>query len=192
MRMASEQAEAVLAALRLSMGQSAEGAAEARAMLAQAGDPSQRAARERLRAEVAAALTSDLLPSDHPVAVWLLAEEIKAHEARGAGASEALYMLIAAVARFAQPADALLLWRARQATPETQAGVDAEQFGRLGLAAVRERLTGLASEPGPQADEAARALQWLDAAAKEGAFDDLAGYFLWADERFGLATSGPT
>ena len=192
MRMASEQAEAVLAALRLSMGQSAEGAAEARAMLAQAGDPSQRAARERLRAEVVAALTSDLLPSDHPVAVWLLAEEIKAHEVRGAGASEALYMLIAAVARFAQPADALLLWRARQATPETQAGVDAEQFGRLGLAAVRERLTGLASEPGPQADEADQALQWLDDAAKEGAFDDLAGYFLWADERFGLATSGPT
>ena len=192
MRMASEQAEAVLAALRLSMGQSAEGAAEARAMLAQAGDPSQRAARERLRAEVAAALTSDLLPSDHPVAVWLLAEEIKAHEARGAGASEALYTLVAVVARFAQPADALALWRAREATPETRLGVDVEQFGRLGLTETRAALDLIAAQSGAQSGQAHQALAWLEASARAGVFDDLIGYFFWADERFGLTVSGPT
>lgn len=190
--MASEQTEALLAALRQSAGQATEVAAHARATLAQAGDPSQQAARERLRADVVRALASDLLPSDRPVAVWLLAEEIAAHEARGVGASEALYTLIAAVARFAQPADALLMWRARQATPETRAGVDAEQFGRLGLDAARAELTRIASEPGQLADEAREALRWLDDAATEGAFDDLAGYFLWADERFGLVVSGPT
>ena len=190
--MASEQVVALLAALRQLAGHPSSATAQARATLAHAGNASTQAERERLRAEVAAALARDLQPSDRPVAAWLLAEEIAAHEARGHGASEALYTLIAAVARFGQPADALLLWRAHQATPETRAGVDAEQFGRLGLESARAQLARLATEPSPHADEARQALQWMDAAAAEGVFDDLAGYFLWADERFGLTTSGPT
>ena len=190
--MASEQVVALLAALRQSAGQPAGASAQPRATLAQAGNASEQAERERLRAEVVAALARDLQPSDRAVAVWLLAEEIAAHEARGYGASEALYTLIAVVARFGQPADALLLWRAYRATAETRAGVDAEQFGRLGLESARAQLGRLANEPSPQADEARQALQWLAAADAEGVFDDLAGYFLWADERFGLTISGPT
>jgi hypothetical protein len=169
-----------------------EAAATARASLAYTDVTPEQATHERLRAEVAAALASDLRPSDRPVARWLLEQEIAAHVARGAGASEALYTLVAAVARFAQPTDALLLWRARQATPETRMGVDAEQLGRAGVDATRATLAVVATGSDAQAEEAQQALQWLEESAAAGAFDDLAGYFLWADERFGLTVSGPT
>jgi hypothetical protein len=150
------------------------------------------AERARLRAEVAQALGRDLRPTDRPLARWLLEQEIAAHMARGVGASEALYTLVATVARFAQPADAPLIWRARQVTPETRTGVDVEQLVRAGVAATRTTLERMAAQPGAQADEARQALGWLDDGATAGAFDDLAGYFLWADERFGLTISGPT
>lgn len=170
--MTSEQVAAALASLRAGKG---------REDVAFDGVGPDVAAHERARAEVVAALALDLRPTDRPLAQWLLAQEIAAHEARGAGASEALYTLVAAMARFGQPEDAPLLWRAREATEETRAGVDVEQFGRLGIAAAR---AALARE--------AVAIAWLDEAAATGAFDDLPGYFLWADERFGLHVSGPT
>lgn len=171
--MANESRDATLARLRAGSG---------REVVAYGGDETA-AARERLRAEVAAALALDLRPTDRPLALWLLAQEIEAHEARGVGASEALYTLVAVVARFGQPEDAPLLWRAREATEETRAGVDVEQFARLGIAEARAALAHAGD---------GRALAWLDEASKVGAFGDLPGYFLWADERFGLAVSGPT
>lgn len=181
--------DALLAALRQGDDQAAS---EAWAALAHTGAPPDQTTCDQLRAEVAAALAGDLHASDRPLARWLLEQEIAAHEARGAGASEALYTLVAVVARFAQPSDALLLWRARQATPETRIGVDAEQFGRLGIADTRAALEGIAAQPDSQVEQARQALAWLDAAAAAGAFADLVGYFLWADERFGLTVSGPT
>lgn len=188
--MASDQdAATLLAALRQGEEQAAT---MARATLVQTGAQPEQTARERLRADVVAALAGDLHPSDHTIACWLLEQEIAAHEAHGAGASEALYTLVAAVARFARPADALLMWRARQATPETRVGIDAEQFGRLGLAATRAMLEHLGAQPGPHAEQARQALAWLEQSAAIGAFDDLVAYFLWADERFGLTVSGPT
>lgn len=185
--MTQEQVEALLTELRRM-----DDAAEALARIADTGDAAERAERERLRSLVAAALASDLRPTDRPLVCWLLEQEIAAHEARGVGASEALYTLVAAVARFANPEDTLLLWRARQATPETQAGVDVEQLGRAGLRSTRAWLDEAASRSRAQADAARQALDWLDEGARAGAFDDLAGYFLWADERFGLTISGPT
>lgn len=184
-----QDVHALLVALRQREGQAA---ATARAALAHTDTPPEQADRERLRADVAVALASGLSPADRPIARWLLEQEIAAHEARGAGASEALYRLVAAVARFAQPDDALLLWRARQATPETRMGVDVEQLGRAGLEATRATLAEIAMRPGAQAADAQQALHWLEESAAAGAFDDLAGYFLWADERFGLTVSGPT
>ncbi|MDE3230954.1 MAG: hypothetical protein KGO05_13830 [Chloroflexota bacterium] len=172
--MTLEQGDAALARLRVGAG---------REVLAFAGDTATAEARERLRADVVAALAFDLHPTDRPLTLWLLAQEVAAHEARGAGASEALYTLVAAVARFGQPEDAPLLWRAREATEETRAGVDVEQFARLGIAEARAALAH---------EDDGRALAWLDGAAAVGAFDDLPGYFLWADERFGLRVSGPT
>src|SRR2546430_14130237 len=75
------------------------------------------------RAEVSTLLAASLRPTDKPLARWLLEQEIAAHEAAGHGASETLFTLVAAVARYADPDDVLLLWRARQATPETRTGL---------------------------------------------------------------------
>lgn len=147
---------------------------------------------DELRSSIASLLAADLRPSDRPITRWLLEQESRALAARGAGESEALYTLVAALARFGQRSDALTLWRARQATPETRAGVDAEQFARAGLDATRSLLAGLARDGGPDATEARAALDWLAEAGAAGAFDDLAAYFAWSDERFGLHISGPT
>lgn len=150
---------------------------------------------DTLRAQVTSVLAADLRPSDRPIARWLLEEETAAHEARGAGASEALYTLIAALARFGQPSDVVALWRARQATAETRAGVDAEQCARAGLDETRALLAGLARAGGAEAAEAAEAraaLGWLDEAQAAGAFDDLPAYFTWSDERYGIHITGPT
>lgn len=149
-----------------------------------------RAARQR--AEVAALLAATLRPEDKPVARWLLEQEIAAHEAAGHGASETLFTLVAAVARYADPDDVLLLWRARQATPETQTGVDVEQAFRGGVERVRRRLETLIRQQGARARDAADALEWLESGVSLGATEDLPGYFTWADERFGLHISGPT
>ena len=88
----------------------------------------------------------------------------------GSGESEALYTLVALVARFADPHDALLIWRARQATPETQAGVDVEQMARLGLDGVRRYLSRVRDANGPEASEAEAALAWLNEGERDGAF----------------------
>jgi hypothetical protein len=185
------EVDALLDALR----QSGDAGRSARAEVAHAGAEVGVGERQRLRAEVVAALGRSLLPTDRPLARWLLRQEIAAHEARGHGASEALYTLVAAVARFAQPDDALLLWSARQVTPETRAGVDVEQLGRAGLAPTRAALERVAAQMDAHtadAHGARQALRWLDEGAAAGAFDDLPEYFLWADERFGLTISGPT
>ena len=145
-----------------------------------------------LRGAVAALLAASLRPTDRSIARELLERETAAHEASGHGASETLYTLIAAVARYADPDDVLLLWRARQATPETHAGMDVEQLARAGIERVRRRLTTLARGPEPRAGEARQALEWLQSGVASGALDDLPGYFAWADERFGLHISGPT
>jgi len=147
---------------------------------------------DELRALVASALAVGLRPSDRAITRWLLEQETAAHVACGAGASEALYTLVAALARFGQPSDVTPLWRARQATAETRAGVDAEQFARVGLSAARALLADSARAGGPDAAEARAALDWLDEAQREGAFDDLPAYFVWSDERYGVHITGPT
>ena len=144
------------------------------------------------RAEVTALLAGSLRPGDHALARRLLDAEIGALTAVGAGATETLYTLVAIVARYADPGDALLIWRARMATPETRAGLDVEQMARAGVASVHGRLSDMARDGGPHAEEAAAALQWVEAGAAAGAFDDLPGYFAWSDERYGLHVSGPT
>jgi hypothetical protein len=144
------------------------------------------------RAAVTRLLASSVTPTDHSLAHWLLSAETEWRVAIGSGESEALYSLVALVARFADAHDALLLWRARQATAETRAGVDVEQMARLGLDDVRGYLTRLRDANGPEASEAAAALAWLVEGDREGAFADLAGYFAWSDERFGITVSGPT
>ena len=167
----------------------------ARAQLARerlsAGETGGRDAHATERADIAAALVATLRPGDHEVARWLLEQEVAAHAAAGHGASETLYALVAAVARFADPDDALLLWRAREATPETRAGVDVEQLARAGVERVRVRLGTLARGGGQRGMEAGRALAWLEAGVAGGALDALADYFAWSDERFGLAAEGP-
>lgn len=187
---AAETGERLLAALR--EAPDAPAAQAARHALAHVSDPAGDNAGERQRAQVAAALAHDLRPTDRSLTHWLLQQEVAAQAARGVGASEALFTLVAALARFAQPADALLLWRAREATPETRAGVDVEQLARAGLDPVRATLERAVAAGGPEAAEARGALAWLDAGAAAGAFADLPGYFAWADERFGLNVSGPT
>ncbi len=147
---------------------------------------------DEFREQVAGALAADLRPFDRPIARWLLEQETVAHEARGAGASEALFVLVAALARFGQPSDAMALWRARQATAETRVGVDAEQFARAGLGATRASLADLARVGGPDATVAREALDWLDEAQATGAFDDLPTYFAWSDARYGVHINGPT
>ena len=144
------------------------------------------------RATVAEALLADLQPGDHTLAVWLLQREIAALGAAGAGAPETLYRLIAAVARFAHPDDALLIWQAAQTTPETRVGVDVEQALRAGPEAVLRALGQRAARGEAGADDAAAALAWVRAGIASGAADDLPEYFAWSDERFGLHISGPT
>lgn len=169
-----------------------EGAEAARGLLAyQPGAPNT-AERAALRAEVARELAASLHPGDRPLARWLLEQEIAAHESAGHGASDTLYTLIAAVARYADPDDVLLLWRARNATPEARDGVDVEQAARAGVERVRRRLRVLIGRGGPRAREATEALEWLEQGLAAGAGDDLAGYFAWADERFGVRVCGPT
>lgn len=149
------------------------------------------AARDGMRAEVTVLLAASLQPSDRDVTRWLLDQETMRLRAAGQGASEALYTLVAALARFGSPQDALAIWRAREATPQTRAGVDVEQMGRLGVDAVREVLRSIRDAGGADASEAAEALAWLEDDIALGAFADLAAYFAWADERFGLHVSGP-
>lgn len=161
----------------------------ARARLAAAPAPTERLSRMALRARVVAALAESLTPNDRTVARWLLEQESADLRAERRGATEGLYTLVAALARFAAPEDALVLWRAREATPETRAGVDVEQLGRAGVAAVRGWLMQ-ASERGVAG--AAEALAWLEEGATAGAFDDLPEYFAWSDERFGLHATAPT
>ncbi|MGZ3680116.1 MAG: hypothetical protein ACXWQR_16420 [Ktedonobacterales bacterium] len=183
--------EVLLASLR-SGGQQA---AAARAELAFPGRDARAEERERSamrRAEVSALLAASLRPTDKPLARWLLEQEVAAHEAAGHGASETLFTLVAAVARYADPDDVLLLWRARQTTPETRTGVDVEQAFRGGVERVRRRLQTMTRQQGTRAREAAEALEWLESGVSLGAAEDLPGYFAWADERFGLHISGPT
>lgn len=163
--------------------------AAARAQLAANRQPGGREERARLRAGVVAALAETLQPGDRPLVRWLLEQEIADLEATGHGATEALYVLVAALARFGQAEDALLIWQAHAATPETRAGVDVEQVGRAGIEAIRRALTR-ARDAGVAG--AAEALAWVEAGAAAGAFDDLPEYFAWSDERFGLHVSGPT
>lgn len=144
------------------------------------------------RAAVTRLLAASLRPADRDLARWLLEQETAALAAAGHGVSETLYTLIASVARYADPDDVLLLWRAREATPETRVGVDVEQFARAGVDRVRRRLQTLMRTGGPRAVEASEALQWLDDGLAAGASSDLPGYFAWSDERFGLHVSGPT
>lgn len=178
--------------LLASLRDGGEGAEMVRGQLAyQPGAPNSRE-RAALRAEVAGELAASLHPGDRPLTRWLLEQEIASHEDAGHGASEALYTLIAAVARYADPDDVLLLWRARNATPETRAGVDVEQAARAGVERVRRRLRALISRGGTRAREAAEALEWLEQGLAAGAGDDLSGYFAWADERFGVRVCGPT
>jgi hypothetical protein len=144
------------------------------------------------RAEVTRLLAGSVTPSDHKLARWLLRVETDSLAASRTGESDALHTLVALVARFADPHDALLIWRARQATSETQVGVDVEQMARLGLDGVRRYLTQLHDVNGAEASEATAALAWLNEGARVGAFSDLVGYFAWSDERFGVTVSGPT
>ena len=144
------------------------------------------------RADVTRALLADVRPGDHALAIWLLEREIAWVNYADAPDLEILYRLIAAVARFARPDDALLIWRAAQATPETRAGVDVEQALRAGPNAALNALERRVARGGSVAAEAAGALAWMREGIASGAASDLPGYFTWADERFGLHTSGPT
>lgn len=183
--------DGLLAALR---SNDADAVASARATLAQnASAPTSELARAaEMRAAVATLLAASLRSSDRDLARWLLEQEITAHEAAGSGASAALYTLVAAVARYADPDDVLLLWRARSATPETREGVDVEQATRAGIERVRRRLRTLIHSGGARAADAECALAWLEDGLATGVGSDLPGYFAWADERFGLRVSGPT
>lgn len=150
------------------------------------------------RAAVIQVLLEDLQPGDHALAVWLLEREIAdlagegEGKSAGAGPSETFYRLIAAVARFAHPEDALLIWRAAQATPETRVGVDVEQALRAGPEAVLRALRRPIAQGGAQGEAAADALAWVEKGIASGAASDLPAYFAWSDERFGLHIPGPT
>ncbi|HEV2237932.1 MAG TPA: hypothetical protein VGR57_14830, partial [Ktedonobacterales bacterium] len=173
----------LLAALR----QGGAAADAAREMLRAAASAGAAAA---LRARVTDALIAALLPSDHAVVAWLLGEEIATLARQGHGATDALYLLVAACARFGNADDALLLWRAYTATPETRATVDVEHLARAGVERVRATLGALAAA-GPQRTEAAAALAWFEQGVASGALDDLAGYFAWSDEQYGLVAGAP-
>lgn len=165
--------------------------ASACALLSAWPDASNMDLHSALRAQVTALLLQTLAPTDHSVVAWLLTQEITAHRAAGHGASEALVSLVAAVARFGSPEDALLLWRAHAATPETYDAVEVEHLGRAGVARVRTWLQAQARAGGSTADDARSALAWLDAGQASGAFDNLAAYFAWSDEINGLTTGAP-
>lgn len=188
---ATASAGGMLAALRRG-ADAAQSVWDALAYQADEREPSGQQRATSNRAGVTLALAESIQPSDAPIARRLLREEIAAHEAAGTGAGDTLYTLVAVVARFADPRDALLLWRARQATPETRAGVDVEQFGRLGLDPVRNELRRLAATSGVEAEQARQALAWIAQGEQDGAFDTLAEYLTWSDERYGLGVSGPT
>ncbi|MGZ3639826.1 MAG: hypothetical protein ACXVCX_18500 [Ktedonobacterales bacterium] len=183
--------DALLVGLREG-GQQAEAARAKLAFLSREASAEERERSAARRVEVSALLAASLRPADKPIARWLLEQEIAAHEAAGRGASETLFTLVAAVARYADSDDVLLLWRARQATPETRTGVDVEQVFRAGVERVRRRLQTLTRQQGARAREATDALEWLESGVSLGAAEDLPGYFAWADERFGLHISGPT
>lgn len=174
-------AEALLTALRAGGSERAAAAA----LLARADSSA-------LRANVVLLLAAALQPRDARIVRQLLAAETAALVAAGHGASETLFTLVAAVARYADPADTLLLWRARQATAETRAGVDVEHLARAGVDRVRAHLATLQRQGGAVAAEAAAAAAWFEDGIAAGAANDLPGYFAWADERFGLTVSGPT
>lgn len=176
--------EQLLAALR--SGES--DATHARELLAASDD----ANAARLRLDVAQLLASAILPGDHALAQWLLKQETRALKRAGSGSTETLITLVAVVARFADPHDAILIWRAREATPETRENIDVEQMARAGIERVRAHLSAVARADTVDAHDAAAALRWLDAGVAEGIDADLAGYFMWSDERFGLHVSGPT
>jgi hypothetical protein len=166
-------------------------AVAARTQLAAQPDPSGTDPHAAPRAQVALTLLQTLAPTDHLIAVWLLQQEVAAHHAAGRGASDALVALAAAVARFGQPSDALVLWQAYAATPDTRDTVDVEHLGRAGVERVRAWLLSKASEPGWAASDAEAALAWLEAGQAAGAFDALADYFAWSDEAIGLTTGAP-
>ena len=178
-----------LLALLRATGSDAERAHDALAFTTLTGEETEHAA---LRSEVTALVAGSLRPTDRPLVRWLLEQEVAAHEAAGHSASETLYTLVAALARYADPDDVLLLWRARDATAETRAGVDAEQALRAGVERVRRRLRMLIQRGGPRAEDARQALEWLEQGIAAGAAEDLPGYFAWSDERFGLSISGAT
>lgn len=144
------------------------------------------------RAAITRELLADLRPGDHALAVWLLEQEIAGVSQSGTGDLETLYRLVAAVARFARPADALLIWRAAQVAPEARLGVDVEQALRAGPEATLRTLQRLTARDDPQAEDAAATLAWVETGIAEGAASDLPAYFAWSDERFGLRVSGPT
>src|SRR5947209_7271425 len=79
-----------------------------------------------LRTSVVAELACSLQPADHTLVRELLEIELAVHEQAGIGASETLYTLVAALARYADPQDVLLIWPAHEATPATRAGIDIE------------------------------------------------------------------
>jgi hypothetical protein len=175
----------LLAALR----QGGADAAIARAALRAGANAADAAA--DLRARVTVALIASLLPADHGPVRWLLGEELEALARQGHGATDTLYLLVAACARFGDVEDALLLWRAYAATAETRATVDVEQMARAGVERVRATLSALAGA-GQQQAEAAAALSWFEEGLASGALDDLASYFAWSDEQYGLVTGAPT
>ncbi len=182
-------ARRLLAALRSREAAAREGA---RRSLAFAADEATEREHAALRATLVRMLVGALRPSDHQIVRWLLDQEIAAHEAAGCGASETLYVLVAAVARNVDPGDAMLLWRAHEATPATRDGVDVEQLMRAGVERVRRSLTRRLREGGPQVDATAQALAWLDSGVASGAADELPAYFAWSDERFGIHIDCPT
>jgi hypothetical protein len=147
-------------------------------------------------AAVARELLADLQPGDHALAVWLLERAIAGAAAElipdDPDALETLYGLVAVVARFAHPEDALLIWRASQATAETRDGVDVEQTLRADPDAVMRTLRRMSAANGQQGQDAAMALAWIQQGIAEGAANDLSSYFAWSDERFGLYVTGAT
>ncbi len=165
---------------------------QARTALAHVADPEQDTAHSALRAVVTTFLTSSLLPSDRPLVRYLLGEEVATQRAAGEGDTETLLTLAVALARFAQPDDALLLWQAHDVTAETREAVDVELIGRAGVDRVRQALQRIAaSGNADSARDARNALAWLESGEALGAFADLPAYFTWAEDRYGIAVSGP-
>src|SRR5262249_43099551 len=148
--------DTLLAALRASE-------ASTRVALAHDGDPDCAARRAVLRAVVTQELAANIVSTDRSLVQWLLEQEVAYLRASGQGVTETLYTLVAALARFGQPEDALLLWHAREATPETQSGVDVEQLLRAGIDPVRAYLGRLARGMEPGAHEAQDVLDWIEA-----------------------------